>query len=45
MPVLARLVEVLDNFRSEKRIAVQIAELGSPLSAGDTESRYRPTCL
>ena len=34
-----RLVEVLNNFRSEKRIAVQIAKLGSLWSAGDTESQ------
>ena len=28
----------------ENRIAVQIAELGSPWSVGDTESHCRPTC-
>ena len=29
----------------ENRIAVQIAELGSPWSVGDTESHCRPACL
>ena len=43
MPVPERLVEALDDFSSEKRMAVQIAKLGSPWSAGDTESCYRPT--
>ena len=45
LSVSERLVGVLDDFKSEKRLAVQIAELGLPWSAGDTESCHRLTRL